>query len=209
MLGAGTASPLAIEAVQQLAQLGEKEADILNLVGKGVGNQRWLLSLVAARVQQAVSDHKSAATTYAHLAMSFPDNGEVLANLAVCHANTGNQQASLEAFALVRSRDEHYMDNMDCYAEVLKSAGAHALLNQVFVLLVLQLLLQLELANPPAPVCSLLAACCYLLLASSFLLLATCYLLLPSSFGARVLLNQVPLVRAPKRTRGKGDPPGS
>ena len=54
----GTASPLAIEAVQQLAQLGEKESDILNLVGKSVGNQRWLLSLVAARVQQAVCDHK-------------------------------------------------------------------------------------------------------------------------------------------------------
>ena len=86
-----------------------------------------------------MSDHKAAAASYAHLAVSFPDNGEVLCNLAVCHANTGNQQASLEAFAQVRARDDHYMDNMDCYAEVLKSAGAHALLNQVYLRLLLQL----------------------------------------------------------------------
>ena len=72
-----SASPLAIEAVEPLAQLGEKEQDILNLVGKSAGNQRWLLSLVAARVQQAVSDHKAAASSYTHLAETFPDNSEV------------------------------------------------------------------------------------------------------------------------------------
>jgi tetratricopeptide (TPR) repeat protein len=126
-----SSSPLAVEAVEELAQLGEKEQDILNLVGKSVGNQRWLLTLVAARVQQAVSDHRAAAASYAHLAEAFPDNGEVMCNLAVCHAHTGNVQASLEAFAQVRARDEHYMDHMDCYAEMLKTTGASAPLNQV------------------------------------------------------------------------------
>eukprot|EP00802_Teleaulax_amphioxeia_P008307 Tamp_08315.p1 GENE.Tamp_08315~~Tamp_08315.p1 ORF type:complete len:538 (+),score=106.55 Tamp_08315:43-1614(+) len=125
------ASPLAIEAVEPLAQLGEKEQDILNLVGKSAGNQRWLLSLVAARVQQAVSDHKAAASSYTHLAEAFPENSEVLCNLAVCQANVGNLQASLQAFSQVRARDEHYLDHMDQYAEVLKQSGETTLLNKL------------------------------------------------------------------------------
>ena len=115
-----SASPLAIEAVEPLAQLGEKEQDILNLVGKNAGNQRWLLSLVAARVQQAVSDHKAAASSYSHLAEAFPDNSEVcvharararalskhahkqvLCNMAVCQAHVGNLQASVQVFYLL------------------------------------------------------------------------------------------------------------
>ena len=76
-------SPLAIEAVEPLAQLGEKEQDILALVSKAAGHQRWLLTLVAARVQQALCDHRAACAGYTQLAEMFPYNSEVLSNLAV------------------------------------------------------------------------------------------------------------------------------
>ena len=69
--------------MEPLAQLGEKEQDILALVSKAAGHQRWLLTLVAARVQQALCDHRAACAGYTQLAEMFPYNSEVLSNLAV------------------------------------------------------------------------------------------------------------------------------
>jgi tetratricopeptide (TPR) repeat protein len=125
------ASPLAIEAVEPLAQLGEKEQDILNLVSKKAGNQRWLLTLVAARVQEAMNNHRAASVSYSNLSEAFPDNSELMCNLAVCQAHIGSLQASLQTFAQVRAHDEHYMDQMDEYAEVLRKSGETSLLNKL------------------------------------------------------------------------------
>ena len=37
----------------------------------------------------------------------------------------------MQAFAQVRARDEHFMDKMDVYAEVLKENGDSAVLNKL------------------------------------------------------------------------------
>ena len=52
-------------------------------MSKAAGHQRWLLTLVAARVQQALCDHRAACAGYTQLAEMFPYNSEVLSNLAV------------------------------------------------------------------------------------------------------------------------------
>ena len=49
----------------------------------------------------------------------------------VSQAHVGNSQAAMQAFAQVRARDEHFMDKMDVYAEVLKENGDSAVLNKL------------------------------------------------------------------------------
>lgn len=125
------ACPLALEAAQPLARLGMKEEDIVSLVASQLEEGSWVIPYLQGLIREARSDYKGGLQAYGGLTNCFGESCEVLRGMAVCQAETGQVEEAARSFDKIRSKEDHFVQDMDCYAHVLRTAGEAAALNKL------------------------------------------------------------------------------